>query len=39
MRRKPMKKSESRRDFRRKSGSHPKNTLTGPSVSRGGYRL
>lgn len=39
MRRKKMQKSESRRDFKRKSGVHPKNMHTGPAVSRGGYRL
>ena len=34
----PMSKSKSRRDFKRKSGTHPKNVQT-PQVSRGGYRL
>ena len=36
--RKRMAKGESRRDFRRKAGVHPKNTPSMP-VMRGGYRL
>lgn len=37
-RRAPMSRGKSRRDFRRKSGVHPKN-LQSPHVQRGGYRL
>lgn len=33
-----MPKSKSNRDFKSKSGVHPKNTMT-PPVQRGGYRL
>lgn len=33
-----MRRSESRRDFRRKAGVHPKNSH-GMPVMRGGYRL
>lgn len=37
MKRSRMPKGRSRRDFKRKSGVHPKNLQ--PAVARGGYRL
>jgi len=36
--RQAMSRGKSRRDFKRKSGTHPKNVQT-PQVARGGYRL
>ncbi|WNK13520.1 MAG: hypothetical protein [Microvirus sp.] len=38
MKRQKMSRPKSRSDFKRKAGSHPKNTRT-PPVQRGGYRL
>lgn len=39
MKRRPMGRSESRRDFRRKAAVHPKNNMAPTTVMRGGYRL